>query len=275
MRTIAEARGIDVNTLRLKLLIERLLARLFAEPDPPWRLKGGYAMELRLRTRARATKDLDLACSTLDATPDAAGGIAAIREHLQVAADRDLGDFLIYRIGEAGKLIEAAPGGGARFGVVVALAGREYGRFHVDVGVGPLHSGHAEQLTGDDLLDFAGIEPAVALAVPREVQFAEKVMAYTRPWGDRVNTRTKDLIDLLLLIDLGLNDRAALHEALSDTIAARPGRTLPSALPAPPADWRETFQAMAEEVGLQDTDLDAGFRRLQRFWDELHPGGDA
>jgi len=43
----ATGRGVPLNTLRLKLVMERLLARLFAPPDPPWLLKGGYAMELR------------------------------------------------------------------------------------------------------------------------------------------------------------------------------------------------------------------------------------
>lgn len=39
--------GVPIQSLRLKVVIERLLARLFAVADPPWLLKGGYAMELR------------------------------------------------------------------------------------------------------------------------------------------------------------------------------------------------------------------------------------
>ena len=45
LRTTAEAREVPLNTLRLKLTIERLLARLFVDADPPWLLKGGYAVE--------------------------------------------------------------------------------------------------------------------------------------------------------------------------------------------------------------------------------------
>ena len=60
LKTAAEERGVPLNTLRLKLTIERLLARLFAKPEPPWLLKGGYAMELRYRPNARTTKDVDL-----------------------------------------------------------------------------------------------------------------------------------------------------------------------------------------------------------------------
>jgi hypothetical protein len=125
LRQAADARGTSVNSLRLKLLIERLLARLFAKPDPPWLLKGGYAMELRFRPRARTTKDLDLAFDTASADDAATKVTAAVRERLQEAAAVDLGDFLSFRIGEPARLIEAAPEGGARFPIVVMLAGRE------------------------------------------------------------------------------------------------------------------------------------------------------
>jgi hypothetical protein len=40
--------------------IERLLARLVVDKDPPWLLKGGYAMELRFRPKARTMSDIDL-----------------------------------------------------------------------------------------------------------------------------------------------------------------------------------------------------------------------
>ncbi|TVQ62833.1 MAG: hypothetical protein EA378_03195 [Phycisphaerales bacterium] len=60
LRNIAQQRGVQIHGLRLKVAIERLLARLFHEPNQPWLLKGGYAMELRFRPKARTTRDLDL-----------------------------------------------------------------------------------------------------------------------------------------------------------------------------------------------------------------------
>jgi Nucleotidyl transferase AbiEii toxin, Type IV TA system len=36
--------------------------------------------------------------------------------------------------------------------------------------------------------------------ISAEQQFAEKLHAYTLPRGERVNTRTRDLIDMVLLI---------------------------------------------------------------------------
>ena len=51
------------------------------------------------------------------------------------------------------------------------------------------------------ILEFGGLTPAVMLAIPKSQQFAEKVHAYTFPWSARLDTRTKELIDLMLLIE--------------------------------------------------------------------------
>jgi hypothetical protein len=259
LATVAEQRGVDLNRLRLQLVIERLLARLFAEADSPWLVKGGFAMDLRLRPSARATRDLDLSCR-----PPAGD----VRDRLAAAAERDLGDHLVFRVGTATRPIEAAPEGGARFSVEARLAGREYARFHVDVGIGTPLGGRPERLVGDDLLNFAGIAAAVVLVVPRELQFAEKLHAYTRPWGDRVNTRTKDLVDLVSLIEAGRLDRGLLVSAIDAVFRGPPPRPIPDELPAPPSGWREAFEAMADEVGLQARELEAAFAVLVRFWDQ-------
>jgi hypothetical protein len=82
-------------------VIERLLARLFREAKPPWLLKGGFAMDLRFRPRARTTKDIDLSVVFVGKI----GGpmLAELREQLQAAVDVSLDDFLSYRIGEPKK----------------------------------------------------------------------------------------------------------------------------------------------------------------------------
>ena len=101
LKHTAAARGIALNSLRLKVVIERLLARLFNEPDPPWLLKGGFAMELRFRPKARTTKDVDLAVVDGPAGDSPRDRLDGIRESLQVAADIDLGDYLDFRIAAA------------------------------------------------------------------------------------------------------------------------------------------------------------------------------
>jgi Domain of unknown function (DUF1814). len=172
LRNVAADRGVSVQDLQLRFLMERLIARLFHEPAPPWILKGGFAMELRYRPRARTTRDIDLTIS------DANEGqlddrINEIREKVQEAAAIALGDHLNFRVGSARGELPGAPAGGARFPIDALIAGRTFGRFHLDVGFGDPISGDPEELIGDDLLAFAGIAPARALAIPKAQQFAE------------------------------------------------------------------------------------------------------
>ena len=60
--SLQKKEGIGIQKLRRQVAFDRLLARLFQKRNValPWALKGGYAMELRVKS-ARATKDIDLA----------------------------------------------------------------------------------------------------------------------------------------------------------------------------------------------------------------------
>ena len=55
LRNASLQQGTDLQRLRRRVAFERLLARLFADEKPPWLLKGGYALELRLAYQARST----------------------------------------------------------------------------------------------------------------------------------------------------------------------------------------------------------------------------
>lgn len=272
LRTEHFLSGVPQNTLRNKVLIERLLARLFARTDVRWLLKGGYAFELRFRPRARTTRDIDLAGGE-------AGGLsidailADVRGELQRAGELDLGDFLRYEIGKPTEL-RGAPLGGGTYPVTARLGGKEFGRSSIDVGFGDALVGVAEELVGHDLLAFAGIAPARVRAIPKAQQFAEKIHAYTFPWTDRVNTRVKDLVDLLLLIERGALDADELRTAMRATFQRRRRQELPRALSPPPLEWREEFRFLATETSIATIELGAAFDSLATFWNELQGPAD-
>jgi hypothetical protein len=277
LRRASAERGVPFSTLQLKFAIERLLARLFRDPSPPWLLKGGFAMDLRFRPQARTTKDVDL--SIVVPAGAYAPSAAAVRERLQAAADVDAGDFLGYRIGAPGRELTNAPRGGARYPCEAVFVGKVYARFQIDVGIGDVAFGEPEELLGDDLLDFAGVAPARALAIPKAQQFAEKAHAYTFPWSGRLNTRTKDLVDLVVLIERGPPGTGDVRSALGATFDARATHPLPVALPEPPPAWAVDFPAMADEAGISTTDYLEAFAIVRRFWESLAlaepPGGAA
>jgi hypothetical protein len=264
LRAEAAKRGVPLNDLRQKLVMERLLARLFAEPNPPWLLKGGYAMELRYRPHARTTRDLDL--TALGSKPDLASRLSELRQQLQDAADTDAGDYLVFRIGIPKGELPGPPLGGSRFPVVALLAGKEYARFHVDAGFGDPVIGEPEALVGEDFFAFAGLPPARAGAIPKAQQFAEKIHAYTYPWTDRENTRVKDLVDLVILIERGDLDPERVWAAAQATFSTRATHPAPTALPDAPSAWTNGFASLAMEAGLDVRDVGRAAEQVRRFW---------
>ncbi len=267
-RTAAE-RTVTVNALRLKLVIERLLARLFVAEEPAWLLKGGYAMELRYRPHARTTRDIDLTVSRGPEGRSLQARLDLIRDELQAAASVDLGDYLSFAISPAQTELQGAPGGGARFPCVASLASKVYERFHIDLGFGDAVIGAPEPLVGDDLLAFAEIAPAKVLAIPRAQQFAEKLHAYTLARGERTNTRTKDLVDLVLLLERHRFDPTTLLLAVEGTFERRATHPVPTTLTPPPPSWSSEFARLAAEAGLDVGNLEDGFAALQEFWTAL------
>jgi hypothetical protein len=268
LQKMAQEEGIDLQRLRRQAAFDRLLSRLFAAPNAPWLLKGGYAMELRLKT-ARSTRDIDLAMTQLPVpSADWDANLAHVLESLRDAGNLDLHDFFIFAFGDATQDLDAAPYGGARFLVDARLAGRTFAKFHLDVSTGDVLREPYQSLSGRDWLGFAGIASATFPAVSPEEQFAEKLHAYTLPRVGRENTRVKDLVDLLLLIECTRLDAARLPIAIRETFQRRKTHVIPPALIAPPVSWSGPFSEMAAECGLE-LDMEKHFNLVAQFFHRL------
>lgn len=248
--------AVDLHRLRRQVAFDRLLARMFDANLPGrdgWVLKGGYALEMRFH-RARATKDLDLTVrvTSIGQTPpdDLA---AALRERLQLAASVELADFFVFNVGEAGLELNQAPDGGSRFPVDARLDGRSFVKFHVDLGVGDEVIEPVDRIVGDDWLGFAGIPTIAVPTLSAEQHWAEKLHAYTLPRDGATNSRVKDLVDLVLLIELQPMSPARIHVAVATTFARRATHAVPTDLPPPPSAWERPFTALAAECGIVHT----------------------
>ena len=225
LQDIARKESVDLQRLRRQVAFDRLLARLFQAAQPvalPWVLKGGYAMELRIKA-ARTTKDIDLTMRSVFSSGEKKDDKKnlAVLEKLQEAAAFSSDDFFVYTIGEPIADLDAAPYGGARFPVEARLDGRVFVGFHLDVGIGDAVMEPLEVIEGRDWLGFAGIASPSLYMIPREQQFAEKLHAYTLPRKGAANTRVRDLVDMVLLIQSGTlaNDKVA--EAIRVTFERR------------------------------------------------------
>jgi predicted nucleotidyltransferase component of viral defense system len=243
----------NLQRLRRKVAFDRLLARLFSSEEQQFFLKGGYAMELRLKT-ARATKDIDL--TSLKRVEDDSQLLSSIiLEDLRSLAKQDLGDFFTYQIGEAQLDLDNAPYGGARYPVTSFLDGKVFVRFQLDVGADAVVT-HTETLQATDWLGYCGVPSPVFTMISIEQQFAEKLHAYTLP-RERLNTRVKDLVDMILLARMRSLELTTLGEALNSIFKVRDTHLIPQQLDPPPESWSEPYKELARECSLVLTLEDA------------------
>ena len=257
----ARREGIAVNRLQKQLAFERFLARLVHEGDQRWVLKGGYALELRLAGHARATRDLDL-----NVPPPATDDLLAALQHV---AELDLGDYFEYTLSTPASRAALAgpPLGGHRFSVEARLDGRLFNRFPLDVGQGDVTVRQPDHVPGRVDLTFAGVPTPVIPIYPLEDHFAEKLHAYTTPREQP--TRVKDLVDMLLLIELGLLPTSLLRLSIDATFERYARHPLPDRLPEPPMAWRAPFAQLAADVALPTYDLEEAYIQLQTFFKNL------
>jgi predicted nucleotidyltransferase component of viral defense system len=251
--------------LRQKVAIDRLLARIFSQEPSPFFLKGGYAMELRI-AEARATSDMDLTCFTW--LRDAKEPVnELILQELQTLARFNLNDHFIYQIGLSQSDIENAPYGGSRHSVSAIIDNRPFVEFHLDVG-GDIRIDSIEKVRGTDWLEFCDIAPPTILMISVEQQFAEKLHTYTLP-REQINTRSKDLIDLILLLKSKNPVPEAFQHALQRVFRTRKTHPLPEVLPEPPMSWQKPFAEMAANCCISQS-LKDGFAIVSEFYNALN-----
>lgn len=268
IKKLATGERLDLQRVRRQVAFDRLLCRLFAEPNAPWLLKGGYAMELRVKA-ARTTRDIDLALKRLPVpSADWEANAPNVLEVLREAGQIDMQDYFSFVFSDATQDLDAAPYGGARFPVDARLAGRTFAKFHLDVSTGDVLGEPYESLPGRDWLGFAGIATASFQAISPEEQFAEKLHAYTLPREGRENTRVKDLVDLILLIEQAKLDADRLPKSIRETFQRRKTHKISASLPTPPMSWSKPFAEMARECGLE-ADISKQFNQVERFYKKL------
>lgn len=256
--------------LRREVAFERILARLTTEDPDMWLLKGGVALDYRLRD-ARSTLDLDLS-SKLD--------ITAFQEKLMQATAIDLGDFFEIRLsGEPSRPVDEVET--YRFGIDVRLNNRTFTKVSIDVGFADPWLGVADTIETSEVLAFAGIQPVTVKAISVEQHIAEKVHAYTKNYGSRPNSRVKDLVDLVLLSGYRPIAMTHLGTTIDGVFRSRATHDLPKSFPLPPLEWHDVYPKLSETLPISHdvgeahasiaTFLDPVFTsRIEGYWWNPH-----
>ena len=256
-----------MQSLRRKVAFDRLLARIFSNKNSKFYLKGGYALEMRI-AEARVTKDIDLTC-VLRALNKYDILTEIIWDEIQALAKLDLNDFFSYQIGKPQIDLDNAPYGGSRYPVSAMIDGKLFVRFQLDVGADIVDVDQVEQLKGVDWLDFCNVQAPMIATISIEQQLAEKLHAYSLPRGGRLNSRVKDLIDMVLLLNIRPIQTEDFKKILHKTFTTRKTHSIPKLLDPPPSEWIIRFNEMAKECGI-DQDMTSCFKKVSRFYNQLN-----
>ena len=239
VRRVADEQGVDPQRVRRHLVFQRVLARIAG--DEQWVLKGGFALEVRLGLRARATVDLDLALRV-----QAVDLRAMLVERLAEGEDG-----FVFEVNGLRALAGDREGSGWRLTLRCSAQGREVARVRVDVVErGAEVEGAFSALRIPSPVPGLGLDDIEVLAVDVAQHAAEKVHAMERTYaGGLPSSRVKDLLDLVLMVEAGLLPDARWAERLTTVYALRDGTPPPSALPAAPPSWRTEYPEMSTGTG--------------------------
>jgi predicted nucleotidyltransferase component of viral defense system len=266
LRQRAEKEGEPIIRLRKRVVFERCMVRLQQDESAPWVLKGGFALELRLGNVARMTKDLDLTAD-LGFFSSETVTVSKLSDRMREDLKKENDDRFAFRITEGSE--EELPTQGVksyRFSAEARLDGRNFERITVDVGVGDPLIPPLEEVRGSDLLSFAGISVPSIRVTSSAQHFAEKIHALTRPFDDRINTRVKDLADLILFSEHGMPQPADIKVAVAEIFGKRNTHEIPSIIDLPPATWATSYAAMASQLNLKAQTIESATSCLNDYW---------
>lgn len=237
------------------MILAGVLDRATTADSPLFIVKGGVALELRLRDRARATKDIDIVLR--DTTADLAGSLedALTGEPYQGFSFRRKGEPLLLDNGAVN----------IEFGVT--YKGQPWTSVSVDIARAEPGEADVEWVDAIALTDALGVSgPAQLPCLPLRFHVAQKLHGMTLPpRPGRQNERFRDLVDLLLMDAMITHDYAALREACELVFRNRNTHSWPPDLSTVPAHWAQPFSRLAEELELAETDLEAALVRVRNF----------
>jgi hypothetical protein len=218
-------------------------------------VKGGVALELRLRLRARATKDFDAVFR------EQFGEMSQI---LDAALAQPYGDFQFARrdgIRELG-------GKAKRIEVRVQYREKSWATVQLEVSADAGRGIEAERIAATDLSELGLDGPEFIHCLSARFQIAQKIHAVTTPAREgRSNDRYRDLVDLWLLRHIGIHP-GEVRTACEDVFRVREMHPWPPELHVP-EHWATPFARLAGEVGLPTTDVEAAASSLRDWIAEI------
>jgi hypothetical protein len=259
--------GVALDRLRRRVLFERVIARLDAAEPGQWVLKGGMALEVRLRDAARLTKDLDLGLR------DGADDVGDLHDRVSDALATDLdGDGFVLTAGRPAALNPDGAGHLTwRIRVVASLAGKPFGGIPLDISPRAHELGRTDRMPLANLLDFADVPTPVVEVIDVQRHAAEKLHAMFRSYSDRENSRVRDLVDLVLMLEHDQLDSALVADAAVQVWAERDRTDPPTSPPPLPTSWPAGYERHTADLDITADSYASGVARVAGLWAEMFP----
>ncbi|MBL8140833.1 MAG: nucleotidyl transferase AbiEii/AbiGii toxin family protein [Acidobacteria bacterium] len=237
------------------MIMAGVLERAESVGSPRFIVKGGVALELRLRDRARATKDIDIVLR--DPRADLA-------DSLELALTGDPYQGFSFRRKGQPLLLD---NGAVNMEFAVTYRGQPWTSISVDIARAEVGEADVEWVDAIVLTDVFGVTgPAQLPCLPLRFHVAQKLHGMTLPpRPGKQNERFRDLVDLLLMDAMITQDDNALREACELVFSTRHTHPWPPDLTAAPTHWARPFAELAKELELPDTNVDAALASVRRL----------
>ena len=237
------------------MIMAGVLERAESVGSPRFFVKGGVALELRLRDRARATKDIDIVLR--DPRADLA-------DSLEQALTGDAYQGFSFRRKGQPLLLD---NGAVNMEFAVTYRGQPWTSISVDIARAEVGEADVEWVDAIVLTDVFGVTgPAQLPCLPLRFHVAQKLHGMTLPpRPGKQNERFRDLVDLLLMDAMITQDDNALREACELVFSTRHTHPWPPDLTAAPTHWARPFAELAKELELPDTNVDAALASVRRL----------
>jgi predicted nucleotidyltransferase component of viral defense system len=235
LSTHAAARGRTKNELRREFVLQRFLARVFAEPDSGWILKGGTAMLARLPD-ARHSRDVDLY------RPGSGIDLNGALADLSAALNLQRPDRFRFVVEATRPLDDHA----ADLRVAAYIGATVLDRFTVDLTLHLRPIAGIEHVSPAHVLDLPGLPPMPELRLyPVHDQLADKICAMYARYGEHraPSSRYRDLVDIVLILRQIPLDALQLRRALDGELKRR-RMTVPIDITLPGPNWTAGYRAV-------------------------------
>lgn len=239
----ARGHGLTVQHVIRQFVYDRLLARLFHDPDAIWVLKGGNALMTREPDVARASLDLDLAARRTQEHLD------SLLHKLEEAAALDLGDhFRFVIVGRREHQGDTQPNVVGYQLTLAAYCGiKKIDTIKIDLVTGTLITGTPQPVARSSL-SIDGLDPVIVTVYPIADHVADKVCATAETHGPRgrASSRVRDLVDLVVIATTQTLRADELSRAISLEWSYR-GLPGPPTF-RPPSDWAAGYVGLARRT---------------------------